>query len=434
MINAKFLIVAGGWMFTVLVWSIWRFRTPAGESVPTWFRVLTTLNFLLTLWGGAQLALAFTGGMSGAYAQVIAMTIFMGGFLGIFVLWHKSILGFFASPITSVIAGGNTQVIPKPFYSRAHALRKQARYDDALADVDGELEKFPRDAEGWLLKASILATHLHQPQLAFITLQEFIGIAEPSQRSAAYLQQADIQLNLLQDVNAARTTLQRVIDEFPGTDVARMAQQRMAHLPSEAWLNGNPLGDRESLPVLEHSLKIGLTQDLGASQLRPDRDPEEIRQELALQLVQNPADNEAREQLARLYAGPLGRPDLAHSELEILIAGPGQRDREIVRWLNIIADIHLQRPDGLAGARLALERIIERFPGAAGAHMAAQRLSIIRLGLAPVAAEPTLRVGPPTGNVGLQTDRRFSATRAHIPGLLPDPEATDSPRDGRGAS
>jgi hypothetical protein len=434
MINAKFLIVAGGWMFTVLVWSIWRFRTPAGESVPTWFRVLMTLNFLLTLWGGAQLALAFTGGMSGAYAQVIAMTIFMGGFLGIFVLWHKPILGFFASPITSAIAGGNTQVIPKPFYSRAHALRKQARCDDALADVDGELEKFPRDAEGWLLKASILAADLHQPQLAFITLQEFIGIAEPSQRSAAYLQQADIQLNLLHDVNAARTTLQRVIDEFPGTDVARMAQQRMAHLPSEGWLNGNPLGDRESLPVLEHSLKIGLTQDLGASQLRPDRDPEEIRQELALQLVQTPADNEAREQLARLYAGPLGRPDLAHSELEILIAGPGQKDREIVRWLNIIADIHLQSPDGLAGARLALERIIERFPGAAGAHMAAQRLSIIRLGLAPVAAEPTLRVGPPTGNVGLQTDRRFSATRAHIPGLLPDPEATDSPKDGRGAS
>lgn len=431
MINAKFLIVTGGWMFTVLVWSIWKFRTPAGESVPNWLRVLMTLNFVLTLWGGAQLALAYTAGMSGAYAQVIAMTIFMGGFLGIFVLWHKSILGFFASPITSVIAGENTQVIPKPFYSRAHALRKQARYDDALADVERELEQFPRDAEGWLLKASILATNLQQPQLAFITLQEFLQVAEPSQRSAAYLQQADIQLNLLQDVHAARTTLQRVIDEFPGTDVARMAQQRMAHLPSEAWLNGNPLGDRESLPVLEHSLKIGLTQDLGASQLRPDRDPEEIRQELALQLVQNPADNEAREQLARLYAGPLGRPDLAHSELEILIAGPGQKDREIVRWLNIIADIHLQRPDGLAGARLALERIIERFPGAAGAHMAAQRLSIIRLGLAPVAAEPTLRVGPPTGNVGLQTDRRFSATRAHIPGLLPDPEATDSPKDGQ---
>lgn len=431
MINAKFLIVTGGWMFTVLVWSIWKFRTPAGEPVPNWLRVLMTLNFVLTLWGGAQLALAYTAGMSGAYAQVIAMTIFMGGFLGIFVLWHKSILGFFASPITSVIAGGNTQVIPKPFYSRAHALRKQARYDDALADVERELEQFPRDAEGWLLKASILATNLQQPQLAFITLQEFLQVAEPSQRSAAYLQQADIQLNLLQDVHAARTTLQRVIDEFPGTDVARMAQQRMAHLPSEAWLNGNPLGDRESLPVLEHSLKIGLTQDLGASQLRPDRDPEEIRQELALQLVQNPADNEAREQLARLYAGPLGRPDLAHSELEILIAGPGQKDREIVRWLNIIADIHLQRPDGLAGARLALERIIERFPGAAGAHMAAQRLSIIRLGLAPVAAEPTLRVGPPTGNVGLQTDRRFSATRAHIPGLLPDPEATDSPKDGQ---
>jgi hypothetical protein len=59
--------------------------------------------------------------------------------------------------------------------------------------------------------------------------------------------------------------------------------------------------------------------------------------------------------------------------------------------------------------------------------MAAQRLSIIRLGLAPVSAEPTLRVGPPTGNIGLKTDRRFSATRAHIPGLLPDPEATDSP-------
>lgn len=427
MINLKFLIVAGGWMFTVLVWSIWKFRTPAGEPAPNWFRALMTLNFLLTLWGGAQLAKAFTAGMTGAYAQIFAMTIFMGGFLGIFILWHKPVLGFFASPITAAIAGGNTQVIPKPFYSRAHALRKQARYDDALADVEGELERFPKDPEGWLLKAAILATNLNQPQLAIITLQEFLQVADTSQRSAAYLQQADVQLNQLQDIAAARATLHRVIDEFPGSDVARIAQQRIAHLPSEAWMNGNPLGDRESLTVTEHTLKIGLTQDLGASMLRPDRDPEEIRQELVLQLVQNPDDNEARERLARLFAGPLDRPDLAHIELETLIAGAGQKDREIVRWLNIVADVHLRRPDGLSAARLALERIIERFPGSAGAHMAAQRLSVIRLGLAPASAEPTLRVGPPTGNIGLQTDRRFSATRAHIPGLLPDPEASDTP-------
>ena len=79
-------------------------RTPAGEPAPNWFRALMTLNFLLTLWGGAQLAKAFTAGMTGAYAQIFAMTIFMGGFLGIFILWHKPVLGFFASPITAAIA------------------------------------------------------------------------------------------------------------------------------------------------------------------------------------------------------------------------------------------------------------------------------------------------------------------------------------------
>lgn len=425
MINPKLLLVASGWMAVVLIWSIWRFRTPAGESVPSWMKGVMTANLLLSLWGGAQLAKAYTAGMQGGLAQLWAMAVYMAGFLAIFLLWHRSILGFFASSVTSAIDGGSQTVIPKPFYSRAQALRKQAEFETAITEVESQLARFPTDAEGWFLKAGILAQDLKQPQLALITLNEFLALGDSADRPTAYLQQADVQLNHLHEPEAARVTLQKVCLEYPDTEVARLAQQRIVHLPTEAWMKGNPLGEREVLTVVQHDVQIGLTMDHGASLLAPDRSPEDLREELTLQLVQNPADNEARERLARLYAGDLQRPDLAHGELELLIATPGHRDREIVRWLNLIADIHLRQPDGLADARLALNRIVERFPGSAGAHVATQRLSLLKLELARGAEEPTLHLGPPTGNLGLTTDRRFSATHANLPGLLRDPEAPE---------
>jgi len=425
MINPNLLIVASGWMALVLIWSIWRFRTPAGESVPTWLKWVMTANLLLSLWGGAQLAKAFTAGMQGGLAQLAAMAVYMGGFLAIFLLWHRSILGFFASSVTNAIDGGSQPVVPKPFYSRANALRKQAEFEPAVTEIESQLARFPTDAEGWLLKASILAENLKQPQLALIALDEFLVVADASDRPTAYLQQADVQLNHLHQPEAARVTLQKISLEYPDTEVARLAQQRIAHLPTEAWMKGNPLGERELLTVVQHEVQIGLTLDHGASLLPSDRTPDDLREELTLMLVQNPSDNESRERLARLYAGELQRPDLAHTELEHLISSPGQRDREILRWLNLIADIHLRQPDGLTDARLALNRIVERFPGSAGAHVAAQRLSLLKLEVARGAEEPTLHLGPPTGNLGLATDRRFSATHTNLPGLLRDPETPE---------
>lgn len=425
MMNTNLLIVASGWMAVVVIWSVWRFRTPAAESVPNWLKWVMTANLLVSLWGGAQLAKAYTAGMQGGLAQLWAMAVYIGGFLSIFVLWHREILGFIASPVTNAMEGGSQQVVPKPFYSRAHALRKKAEFEGAVAEIDAQLARFPKDGEGWFLKAQILADDLKQPQLALVTLEEFLAVGDPSELPTAYLQQADVQLNQLHQPDAARITLQKVCLAYANTEVARLAQQRIAHLPTEAWMNGNPLGDRESLTVVEHEVKIGLTMDHGASMLAADRSPDDLREELVLALVQNPSDNESRERLARLYASDLQRPDLAHGELEALIASPGQRDREIVRWLNLIADIHLRESDGLTNARLALNRIIERFPGSAGAHVAAQRLSLLKLEVARGAEEPTLHLGPATGNVGLATARRFSATRANLPGLLRDPEAPD---------
>ena len=426
MLNLKLLIIGGGWMVAVLIWAAWRLRNAGAESMPAWLRALFTGCYLLTLWGAARLAMAYTAGMLGAFAQFYSMIIYMAGFLGVFVLWHKHILGFFASPITSLIDGGTEAPIPKPAYSQAIALRKQGEFDRALEAVENELLRFPNDSQGWLLKAEILAINLRQPQLGILTLQEFMPKADSATVSAILLQQASIQLKQLADPKGARDSLQQVCDQYPGTEVARLALQQLAHLPTEAWLQGNPLGDRESLPVEKHSVKIGLVADHGASMLRPESTPEERSQELALRLVECPTDDEAREKLARLYMDELGRPDLAHQELEALIATPGQRDRDIVRWINLTADAHLKSPEGLEGARLALQRIIERFPGSAGAQLASQRLSVIQRDISVHRPEETLKLGPRLGNIGLDTERRFSAKRANLPGLLPEPETEET--------
>lgn len=419
--NIPIIVVLASWMASFMAWGWWRRRVEGPEGLPTWLRCVFTLAWFVTLWGGSRLALAFTSGTTGAFAQLWALLVFMAGFLGIFLLWHQSILGFFSKPLTSALDGGSARVEPKPFYSRALALRKRGEYEAAIEDIEGELARFPKDAQGWLLKAEIQAADLQQAQLAALTLIEFAKVAAPADRSTALFQQAEVELNRLKNPEAAHRTLQRIIQEFPESDVARIAQQRIAHLPTEAWLAGNPLGDRESLQVVQHDVKIGLTEDHGASMLAPDRSPEDIRQELVLLLVQNPDNDEAREKLARLYAAELDRPDLAHQELETLINSPGRPDRERIRWMNLLADFHLRRPDGIPDARLALQRILDQFPGSAAAEVASRRITLLKVEKGDADA-PTLKLGEPTGNVGLATERRFSARRANLPGLLPEPE------------
>ena len=428
--NIPLLITAAAWMSVAIAWSIWRTRTEAGESMPDWFRFHLTVACITTLACGARIAqnVSQNGSpMAFGLVMMVMLGIYMGGFLMLFVLWHRVLFGFIARPITNAFDGGSSSVEAKPFYSRAHALRRRGEFTAAIEDIEGELARFPKDSEGWFLMASIQAADLQQPLVALATLEEYLAAADPGDRAAGILQQAEIELNHLQRPDSAREHLERIVRDFDGSAFARIARQKLAHLPQGAWLNDHPLGDRDSLPVVQHTAQIGLLPDLGASLAPTSIHPEDLRDQLFLQLEQFPHDHESRERLARLYTESLQRPDLAHEELERLIAAPDQSDRDIARWLNLIADIHLQSTEGIHAARMTLQRILDRMPDSAPATTAERRITLLRREAKDTRPEERIRIREHVGNVGLETDRRFSATRANIPGLLQDPEKADPP-------
>lgn len=424
--NKQSIIIGALWFATVVSYANWRIRSGGAESMPAWLRVLVSIAIFSLLWGFTTLAVNAPPSASGALRQLFALAAYILGIGSIFVLWNAAIFEVLAKPITSLIDGGDDRVVAKPFYSRAHAYRKRGDYDNALAEVEQQLQRFPGDIEGWLLWSEIQADDLKEPEAGVETLRTFLardGVT-PEQRALALQREADLLLHKLQDRGAARVVLERILEEFPGSESGRLAAQRLAHMPDAAHLAEGISRERKPLTLVHHEEKLGLTGDLGAAQAEAAnaQDFDAEIQELVVHLVEHPDDWERRERLAALYAEHLGRPDLAHDQLERLVVTPGQPDRQVARWLNMIADLHLDDPDGLPAARLALDRIIGRFPRSAAAQMAEQRLALLSLEQRGQKPTRTLKIGKYPQKIGLEGRGPQSPLRARLPDLAPDPE------------
>ncbi|MCB1128672.1 MAG: hypothetical protein KDM81_19410, partial [Verrucomicrobiae bacterium] len=149
--------------------------------------------------------------------------------------------------------------------------------------------------------------------------------------------------------------------------------QRLARLAGTEGLLARPPVRLEAPRADPH---LG-TRAGGGLHLRPVRDPAAEAERLVQQLDQFPHDNRAREELALLYVEEFQRPDLAAEQLEQLIDQPHAPQRDVVRWLNLLADYALKSPTGLPAAQAALKRLIDRFPESAGAAAAKRRLGLL---------------------------------------------------------
>lgn len=423
------LIIAVAWIVFAIAWSRWRVRAVGGEGLPDGLRILLTLAILVTMGGVAVLMRGVQGPAAFGFGMVLALGLYMGGFLALFALWHQTVFALISRPITDAFDGGGTTEELRPFYYKAIACKGRGEHLAAIEEIEDQLQRFPKDKEGWFLKAEIEANGLQQPVVALTTLDEFLPLARPEDRPEVMFRQAEIELERMQRPEAARRRLEQIAKDFEGTEAARLALQKIARLPSGGWAQGNPLGDRDGLVVVRHEEKVGLSEDLGARLVPRGETPENLRDQLLLQLEQHPDDHVARESLARLLANELGDPDEAQAQLEALVAAPGQPDRDVARWLNIMADIHLRSPSGIAAAAMVLDRLIQRMPGSPTAEAAERRLALLKLEASSKPEAPKVRIRKTTRNVGLETNRRFSARRANIPGLLPDPEAAEPSDD-----
>lgn len=321
-------------------------------------------------------------------------------------MWLPRLVGRGMSPLLGAYTGGDETETPKPFYARAVAYRKRGNAIEALAEVESQLSRFPDDAQGLMLMAELKANELSDLPAALSILDQILERpgCSPEEAALALQQKYSWELERLKDVDAARHSLERLIERCPGTQAALTARQQLARLPSEATLESRETPRK--IVVVHHPERLGLipestTSDAPSPSTSPEGDGGEAAR-LVQHLEQFPDDWTAREQLADVYERKWNRRDLATDEWEKLIQLTTATPRQTAHWLNLLADLQLRSPNGAGAARLTLERIGQRFPGTPWADQAESRIRLLGLNQRAKATPRIIRLGTYEQNIGLK--------------------------------
>lgn len=381
--------VFGGWLLT---------RALKKSDDPTRLLVKWIVTGVVVV-AGAVIIPQFTrsGGPETAFAVPIAAVL--GIILG--AMWAPSIAAMAAKPLTSMFDGGDEPPEPQPFYSIALARRKQGKHDEAIAEIQKQLELFPNDYAGHVLLAEIQVADLKDLAAAEITVHRLCQLPEqtPQNIAAALTQLADWHLQYAQDPKAARRDLDKIIEQFPGTDAAHLAAQRIAHLGTAETLAA--AHDGRTIAVPHHEARLGLLADR-TPRAPAEASPATRADELVKHLEEHPFDCDAREQLALIYADHYQRLDLATQELEHLITQPNQPPKQIVHFLNLLADLQVKHANDTLAASQTLQRIIDFYPISAAAETAKRRLALLKLETRAGEKSQPIKLGSYEKNLGLK--------------------------------
>jgi TolA-binding protein len=385
-VGTGFSLVGLGFLIWLTVRSLKRSAAPA-QLLVKW---AITIPFVLVCLFMARLM-----GPFGPFL-IVFMAIVMS------VMWTPHIAEMLFSPITNLFDGGHEAPDKKPYYSIALAKRNQGKPLEAIMAIRAQLAKFPNDAEGVFLLAKIQAEDMADLPGAEITLNNFCHSPHvaPKQVAAAWTMLADWHLKIAVDVDSARATLQKIVERFPGTEIALQAQQRLAHLGgSEKILLA--AHDRQSVVVPEGVHNIGLLDS--TTFLQPTEiDPGKLAAAHVKHLGEHPHDSEVREKLALIYAHDFKRLDLATLELMQLINEPMHTPKQVAQWLNLLANLQIELGADVATVRATLEQIVERFPDLPVADVAQRRLARVKLELKGKEDATSVKLGTYEQNIGLK--------------------------------
>ena len=364
-----------GWLLLAgfCVAGLWRALARSDEPVRLAWRWVGTVAIVATLWFfSARLLGPERGGsylMNFGPALILAAGIAAGGIL-LGMIWGSSIGRWVARPLAGLYDDGGRELKPAPCYSAAVAQRKQRRTARAIEEVRRQLDRFPDDFEGILLLAEIQALDLRDVPTAEITIETWLADdrRDRGQRAIARTKLADWYLQVLHDAEGARRCLQAIVKAAPDSEAAFLAEQRLAHLAFEAQAKPGPI---------QVSAGAGRPIAVGVPPAIPEKGPDDEVAQLERHLQEHPHDVAAREQVAILRGWSFRQPDLARVELETLVGFPQVSEREIVHWLNLLADMEVQVAADLDAARAALQRVVDRNPAGAAAEQARQRMRFL---------------------------------------------------------
>ena len=307
-------------------------------------------------------------------------------------IWAPSLGAMLARPLTSMFDGGNEEPDAKPLYSIAESRRMQGKYTEAIREIQNQLARFPTDVIGQLMIAEIQAVNLNDLAAADLAIQRLCHQPGHAPKNIAYAltQLADWHLKYAQDTESARQALEKIIERFPATDLGQAAAQRLAHLgtnsPQVAALDRTAIPLPEGVPYAQWKEHLDQVAP-------PVADPDERAGALINHLEMHPLDCEAREELAVIYAKDFQRLDLATAELEQILRHPNQPPKQIVHWLNLLADFQITPGNDADGAAQSLQRIIDLFPTLAAAAVARQRMSRLNLELRKNVKSQVVKLG-----------------------------------------
>ena len=341
-------------------------------------------------------------GMDNAPLAAVAVgSIVACGFI-LAMAWTPQISGFIFSPLTNLFDGGNEAPDDKPFYSIANTKRKRGQYHEAVAEIRKQLQRFPNDFEGVMLLAAILAENLNDLRGADNILNHFCEWpkAPDLQVAAAWTTMADWHMKHGMDVDTARASLQKIVDRFPDTELALLAQQRLAHLvETEKMLMEKH--DRPKLVLKEGVYNIGL-RDAGAFKQPAEIEPGKLAAAHVKHLEKHPHDSDVREKLALIYARDFQRLDLAAMELLQLINEPRHSAKQIAGWLNMLANFEVEMGADIETVRGTLQAIVDRFPDLPIADLTRRRLARLNNEFKGKEKTPGVQLGVYEQNIGLK--------------------------------
>jgi tetratricopeptide (TPR) repeat protein len=366
--------------------------------------VVGTFFFALKVGGMGSEDAGLSPGNFGVAFLVAGSAAACGIVLGI--LWAGSIARSVAGLVTDNMDGTADDAAPPPLYSRAEALRKRGDYAGAEQAIRQQLEQHPGDYQGLIMLAELQAEDLKDLDAARRTLWEIADREDlaPGNRAYALHRIADWDLKYAGDAEAARGALRRLMQLLPETPEEKIAAQRLAHLASQEEM----IERREHAPVAlaRHELPWGLRRESPETARAPEKDPTAVVQDLVGQLERYPQDYEAREKLALTYAEHFGRLDLAVEQLEQLIQASHAPQFQVVRWLNLVADLHLEYRADLESGKAALQRVIELYPNTPAAEVARNRIPYLKLAGRRNTKSQEVALGSFEKDVGLKANVR----------------------------
>jgi len=305
----------------------------------------------------------------GALALPTIGLLWLGG-------WYT--VGLAISALLIPIAGYAPSIlrprIMPPMYAKAIARMKFGKYSEAEEEVIKQLERRDDDFEGWLMLADLYATKFNDVGEAEQTILEVCDQPRttPGQVSVAFHKLADWHLNISGDPDAARRALGVICNRMPGTHLARMAELRARQIPnSPEELHEQKINKPVYLPALHDPLDEERTVLTTPTHVK---EAIERAAQLDKRLDADPADIVSREELARLCAGTLAKPEVAIAHVEKLLALPNQSPEKRAGWLGLIATWQIEGLHERELGRETLRQLIREFPKTSTAFAAQRRL------------------------------------------------------------